>query len=70
MTTVSDPEELQLSLRIPMEWVHRADDLIPGVRKQQTELLAMGRISRSTVLRLAILRGLEALEKQTGTKPK
>ena len=49
------------TLRIPPEITARADALIPRLQGDLT-LRAMGRISRSAVFRLALLRGLEVLE--------
>lgn len=43
--------------------VDRADALIPRLRDED-QMLMVGRVSRSIVLRLAVLKGLEALEAQ------
>ena len=51
------------SLRLPADLLSRADVLRPLVA-QDEELRAFGRVSRSSVLRLAVLKGLEALEAQ------
>ncbi len=51
------------SLRLPPELLSRADVLLPLIA-QDAELRTFGRVSRSSVLRLAVLRGLEALETQ------
>jgi hypothetical protein len=53
--------EVVVALRLPGDLVKAADALIPKLRK--TELRLAGRISRSTVLRLAITRGLEVLNR-------
>jgi hypothetical protein len=50
-----------VTLRLPKALLQRADELVPKLRDND-EMMAMGRVSRSTVLRLAVLRGLEALE--------
>lgn len=55
--------ESPVVLRLPSELVSRAEFLRPMIEKDP-ELRAWGRVSRSAVLRLAILKGLEALETQ------
>jgi hypothetical protein len=50
-----------VTVRLPEEWLKRAERLVAELRGDAT-LRATGRISRSSVLRLAVLRGLEALE--------
>jgi hypothetical protein len=50
-----------VTLRLPKSLLARADALIPRLR-DNSEILVVGRLSRSVVLRLAVLRGLEALE--------
>lgn len=50
-----------VTLRVPKALLARADALVPRLR-ENSELAAFGRLSRSVVLRLAVLRGLEALE--------
>lgn len=52
-----------VTLRLPKALVERADALIPRVR-EDAEMLVVGRVSRSIVLRLAVLRGLESLERE------
>ena len=54
--------ESVVSLRLANDMLKRADRLIPKLA--QTDLAAAGAMSRSTVLRLAIMRGLDALEKE------
>jgi hypothetical protein len=41
--------------------LRRADALIPKLSRTPT-LAALGRVTRSTVLKLALMRGLDALE--------
>lgn len=50
-----------INLRLPEAMVTRADALVPRV-SAASELATAMTITRSDVLRLAILRGLEALE--------
>jgi hypothetical protein len=52
-----------ITLRLPKSLVDRADTLIDQLAEDE-EALLLGRVSRSIVLRLAVLRGLEALEGQ------
>ncbi len=57
-----------ITLRLPQSLVDRADALIEPLAESE-EALFLGRVSRSIVLRLAVLRGLEALEAQARTQP-
>jgi hypothetical protein len=52
-----------VNLRVDQEILERAEQLIPKI-KADPELSALGRISTSSVIRLAILKGLEILEKK------
>jgi hypothetical protein len=56
-----------ITLRLPKSFVDRADGLIAQLAEDE-EALLLGRVSRSIVLRLAVLRGLEALEGQVQTR--
>jgi hypothetical protein len=56
-----------ITLRLPKSLVDRADALIDQLAEDE-EALLLGRVSRSIVLRLAVLRGLEALEAQVATR--
>lgn len=56
-----------ITLRLPKSFVDRADGLIAQLAEDE-EALLLGRVSRSIVLRLAVLRGLEALEAQVATR--
>ena len=52
-----------VTLRLPQSLVDRADALIAKLRDDD-QMLMVGRVSRSIVLRLSVLKGLEALEEQ------
>jgi hypothetical protein len=56
-----------ITLRLPKSFVDRADGLIAQLAEDE-EALLLGRVSRSIVLRLAVLRGLEALEGQVASR--
>ena len=56
-----------ITLRLPQSLVDRADALIDDLARDE-EALLLGRVSRSIVLRLAVLRGLEQLEAQVSKK--
>lgn len=60
--------ETQVSIRVPNDLVKRAEKLVPRLSKDPE--YSTWRISRAAVLRLAVARGLDALEEQFGTKPK
>ncbi len=53
--------EKQVALRIPGEWLERVGELEPRIAADPT-FQAFGAVKRSTVLRLALARGLEVLE--------
>jgi len=50
-----------IAVKLPMELVERADALVP-VFADVPEMRVWSRISRTAVIRLALLRGLESLE--------
>lgn len=52
-----------VTLRLPQSLVERADALIDKLRDDD-QMLMVGRVSRSIVLRLSVLKGIEALETQ------
>lgn len=54
---------VQISIRVPKDALKRAETLRSKVAKDKT-LAAVGKVTRSTVLRLAFMRGLEALERE------
>ena len=62
-------DNLITTLRLPQSLIDRADALIDRLAEDE-EALLLGRVSRSIVLRLAVLRGLEHLEQQQVTKRK
>ena len=51
-----------ITLRLPIEDITRADELVPYL--ERVPALRAARVSRSLVLRLALATGLDALEKQ------
>lgn len=51
-----------ITLRLPTSLVERADALLDKLTDAEDETVMLGRASRSIVLRLAVLRGLEQLE--------
>ena len=55
------PEDTMI--RIPVQLAERADGLIPLLDKRR-DLLAWGRLSRAAVVRIALERGLEDLERE------
>ena len=59
------PNDATITLRLPVEDLDRADELVPHLEKVPT--LRAARVSRSLVLRLALYEGLEALEKRYKT---
>jgi hypothetical protein len=55
-----------LSMRIPLTWLDRADELTPRLElARPPEMALLGAISRSDVLRLALARGLAELERES-----
>ena len=61
----SDGLNRLLAVRLQPDWQRRADALIPHVAADpQPELAALVRVTRSTVLRLAIARGIALLEER------
>jgi hypothetical protein len=61
------PETTIITLRLPQSLVDRADKLIDQLARDE-EALLLGRVSRSIVLRLAVLRGIEVLEAQVASR--
>lgn len=57
-----------VTLRLPQTLLDRADRLIERLARDE-EAVLLGRVSRSIVLRLALLRGLEQLESQHQVGP-
>lgn len=56
-------QDEQITFRLSADMKQRIDALIPEIEKDP-ELAVLGTITRSKVVRLAILRGLGALEEQ------
>lgn len=57
------------SVRLPADLMARAEALIPLIKKDP-ELSAFGQVNKSSVVRLALHRGLADLERQYGKKKK
>jgi hypothetical protein len=66
---MTEPLEKPTQLWLPREALERAEPLIP-LLAQHPEFRALGRLSKATVLRLAVLHGLEVLEQRAGEKTK
>ena len=58
----------QTALRIELDLLNRAELLVPVLR-QDPLVRALGQVSRSSVLRVALAKGLDLLEQETGTVP-
>jgi DNA-binding XRE family transcriptional regulator len=58
------PNDATITLRLPVDDLDRADELVPLL--EQVPHLRAARVSRSLVLRLALYEGLAVLEKQYG----
>lgn len=58
----------QTALRIELDLLNRAELLVPVLR-QDPLVRALGQVSRSSVLRIALAKGLDLLENETGTVP-
>jgi hypothetical protein len=54
-----------VQLRLPVLLIEQADALIEALNRDR-DLSAAGRITRATVLRLAVARGLESLAHEYG----
>ncbi len=59
---VKDGGEVVVGLRLPRDLVRATDALLPKLRK--TEYRLTGRVSRSMALRLAIMKGIEVLQRE------
>ena len=59
---MSDPV---LTLRVPPDLRQRVDSLVPKI-ESVPHIRAAGRVSRSSVFRMAVLKGVEALEREYG----
>jgi hypothetical protein len=58
-------ESTTVQLRLPTSLIDQADALIEALSRDR-DLSAAGRITRATVLRLAVARGLESLAQEYG----
>ena len=58
----------QTALRIELDLLNRAELLVPVLRRDPL-VRALGQVSRSSVLRVALAKGLDLLEQETGTVP-
>ena len=59
-----DPTGVQLSIRVPASALKRAEALMAKIAAKNQTAFAMGKVTRSGVMRLAFLRGLDALESE------
>jgi hypothetical protein len=57
-------------VKLPVELLERADALISAVRADPELSAMMGRVSRAAVVRVALLKGLNELEKQAAKRAK
>lgn len=55
---------MQVGLRLPTEAFDRADALKSKLAKDRNLALITGELTRTTILKLAVMRGLEVLEKE------
>ena len=60
------PNEVQVSLRLPSDLIERAEALVENLRKEPDNVI-LG-LTRADVLRLALARGIGALEEETKAK--
>ncbi len=56
-------QEVPTSIRLPASFLERAEALVPKLNKL-ADYEALGRVTRHKVLRLAVARGLEAIERK------
>ena len=56
--------EKLITVRLPADLLDRADELVPAL--QEIEDFSVMRMTRSTVIRLALVRGLAVLEEDYG----
>lgn len=59
-----------MPVKLPMELLERADALIPVMRADPELSALLGRVSRAAVVRVALLKGLNELEKQAAKRAK
>jgi hypothetical protein len=68
-TLMSEPFEQPIHLRLPRDVHARAAALVEGLA-EDPELRALGRMSKTAVLRLAVVHGLDVLEQRARDKAK
>jgi anti-sigma factor RsiW len=66
---MTEPLEEPAHLRLPRE-VHTRAEALAQLLAEDPELRALGRMSKTAVLRLAVLHGLEVLEQRARDKAK
>jgi len=59
---MTQKDDVLTTLRLPKEILERAEILVPELKRHPE--LALTRLSRSLVLRLALMEGIEALEEK------
>lgn len=77
MVPPEQDDDVVVNVRLPRDWLARADELVAALEKAD-DVRAYGRVSRSMVLRLAVLEGIKVLEtkhgpaapRKSGAKPK
>ena len=57
--------DARVSIRVPRELVRRAEALRPRVAKDRS-IAMLGKVTASTVFKLALMRGFDALEQEYG----
>jgi hypothetical protein len=55
--------DARVSIRVPRDVLKRTEGLRPKIAKDRSVAM-LGKVTQSTVLKLALLRGLEALEQE------
>lgn len=68
MTDEKDPRDPVVPVRLPAAWLGRLDRVAMAMQGEELALIA-GRPSRSTAVRLAVIRGLVELERERGIGP-
>ena len=58
------PGEFNFTVRMPAELIERLEALVPVLARDVRITTLTGQVSRSTVLRIAVLRGVESLESE------
>ncbi len=56
--------DAMLTMRVPADLLARGDALVPKVAADTDLATTMGRVTRSAVLRLALLEGVKTLERR------